>query len=101
MDIPTWQWTIFGILFMMGALLTLGALPPNRRVGLRTARTLADRGEWYRAHRALGSITLGVVAAGMLLKIWPVHPLFQAIAGIFTMVGAAGLYAVVHRRFAS
>ena len=100
MGIPTWQWTIFGILFLVGALLTLGLLPQNRRVGFRTARTLASRRDWYQAHRALGVITLCLVAIGMLLKAWPVHPLFQAIAGVFTMIGAAGLYAIVHRRYA-
>ena len=100
MDIPTWQWTIFGILFCMGAGLTLGLLPRNRWLGLRTARTLATRRNWYRAHRAIGSITLGLVAIGMVLKTWPVHPAFQAIASLFTMIGAAGLYAIVHRKYA-
>lgn len=100
MSISAWQWFIFGILFLMGALLAVGAIPQNRWVGLRTVRTLATRGDWYRAHRALGLITLGLVAIGVLLKVWPVHPLFQAIAGIFSMIGAAGLYAIVHRRYA-
>jgi hypothetical protein len=100
MNIPTWQWIIFGILFLMGALLTLGAIPRNRWVGLRTARTLATRSDWNRAHRALGLITLGLLAIAVLLKVWPVHPLFDAIAGIFSMIGAAGSYAIVHRKYA-
>jgi hypothetical protein len=100
MGIPTWQWAIFGILFLVGVLLAFGGLPQNRWVGLRTMRTLASRSDWDQAHRASGLITLGLVAIGMALKIWPIHPLFQAIASIFTMVGAAALYAIVHRRYA-
>ena len=48
----TWQWAIFGALFMVGILLAAGALPRNR-IGLRTARTLGTRGDWDRAHRAV------------------------------------------------
>lgn len=95
------QWAIFGALFLVGILLAAGALPPNRWIGLRTARTLGSRGAWDRAHRALGLVTLGLVTAGMLLNAWALNPLFQAIAGIFIMVGAAGLYAIVHRRYAA
>mgnify|MGYP003580435020 FL=1 len=101
MGIPMWQWTIFGILFSTGALLTVGALPRNRWVGLRTARTLGARGDWYGAHRALGLVTLGLAATGMLPNRFPLHPLFQATAGFFLLIGAAGLYAIVHRRYAA
>lgn len=100
MGVSTWQWTIFGVVFLVGALLTSGVLPRNRWVGLRTPRTLATRRDWYRAHRALGLITLGLVAIGVLLQAWPLHPLFRAIAGLFTMIGAAGLFAIVHRKYA-
>jgi len=100
MNAPLWQWGTFGFLFLTGALLTLGAIPQNRWVGLRTAFTLATRGDWYQAHRALGLITLGLVAIGLLLKIWPVHPLFEAMVGLVTMIGGAGLYAIVHRKYA-
>lgn len=100
MDLPTWQWMLLGIVLATGILLTLGVIPQNRWVGLRTARTLGDRDDWYAAHRALGLITLGFVTVGMLLRMWPVHPLFDAIASIFTMIAAVGLYAIVQRRYA-
>ena len=97
----TWQWAIFGALFMVGILLAAGALPRNRWIGLRTARTLGTRGDWDRAHRAVGLVTLGLVTTGALLNALALHPLFQAVAGVFAMVGAAGLYAIVHRRYAA
>ena len=99
MNVPMWQWGIMGILLLMGALLTFGAMPPNRWIGLRTARTLATCRDWSQAHRALGLITLCLVAIGVLLKIWPVHPLFQAIAGLSALIGATGLHAIVHRQY--
>src|SRR5690606_7276427 len=85
--------------FAFGVLLLFKALPPNRWFGLRTARTLADRAAWYRAHRAFGWVFLiiGLVVAG--LNLWPTMPVHPAwgVVGVLTVAAAA---VVVYRRYA-
>lgn len=49
------------LLFAFAVPMALGLIPPNRFYGVRTARTLADRGAWYRANRVAG---VAVMAAG-------------------------------------
>jgi hypothetical protein len=100
MSTPFWQWIILGVLYTAGLLLALGAIPKNRWIGIRTPRTLATDDAWYRAHRALGVVTLCLTLAITLLKLWPIHPLLYAIAGVVGMIGTAGAYAVVYRKYA-
>ena len=100
-DIPTYQLVIFGLLLLVGALLAFGLVPRNRFFGVSTPRTRATDAAWYRANRAIGLVTLALVLAAVLLKMFPPHPLFQAILGLSCLVGAAGAYAVVYRRFAA
>lgn len=100
MSTPHSQWAVLGLLSLTGLLLVAGALPPNRWLGVRTARTLATSAGWYRMHRAIGVITLAFALATILLRFWPLHPLVYAIAAIFGMVGSAGAYAIAYRRYA-
>ncbi len=100
METPLWQWAILGLLSVTGSLLVADALPPNRWLGVRTVRTLSTNADWYRMHRVVGVITLGLTLGTVLLKIWPPHPLVYAIAGVFGMVGSAGAYAIAYRRYA-
>ena len=99
--IPTYQLVLFGLLFLVGALLSSGLVPRNRFFGVGTARTLATDATWCRANRAVGLVTLALAGAAVLLKAFPPHALVQAILGVFVVVGAAGAYAVVYRRYAA
>ena len=47
------------ILLLLALPLILGAIPPNRFYGVRTAVTLADRRRWYSANRYAGWTLVG------------------------------------------
>jgi len=83
-----------------GLLMIFRALPPNRWLGVRTARTLASPAAWYRAHRAFGWLFLitALVAAG--LGLWPTTPVHTAwgLAGVLAVAAAA---VFVYRRYAA
>jgi hypothetical protein len=98
--IPTYQAVIIGLLSAIGAVLAFGLLPPNRWFGIHTPRTMLEKEAWYRAHRAVGLITLCLALVGVLVNVWPMHPLFQAIFGFFCLIGAAGAYAIAYRKYA-
>ena len=100
-DIPAYQLVIFGLLSLVGALLAFGLVPRNRFFGVSTPRTLATDAAWYGANRATGLVTLALVLAAVLLRTFPPQPLVHAILGLSCLIGAAGAYAVVYRRFAA
>ena len=84
----------------LGALFILKAIPPNRRFGLVTPRTLGDPSAWYRAHRALGCVFLVIgIVVGLLCQ-WPTTPVHPAsgLAGIALVVLA---FAFVYCRYAA
>jgi hypothetical protein len=98
--IPVYQVVILGQLVLVGGMLSLGLVPPNRWFGVCTPRTLATKLDWYRANRAVGLITLVLVVAAALLKISPVQPFVHAVVGFPCLIGAAGAYAVAYRKYA-
>ncbi len=52
--------TIPTLIFLCLSLpLLLGLVPPNRFYGVRTTRTLAEKGLWYRANRWCGLLLVG------------------------------------------
>jgi immunity protein, SdpI family len=65
---------------------------PNVVIGIRTARTLANRDAWIRMHRATGYVVVGVglvlVACGMLVP-------GRSMASVVLAAGAIGLAALV------
>ena len=99
--IPIYQLMIVGLLLVVGAGLSSGLVPPNRFFGVATPRTLATNAAWYRANRAVGLVTLALAGAAVVLKLFPPQPLVQALLGVFAVIGAAGAYAVVYRRYAA
>jgi uncharacterized membrane protein len=85
---------------LAGVLLVFGVLPPNRHFGLRTARTLADRQVWDRAHRELGSVLCGL---GVLIGVCgraPDIPVSWAV-GIGAILLFMAAFVVVYRRYAA
>lgn len=100
MDMSLWQSVVLGLLCLIGVVLAVGGLPPNRWIGIRTTRTLSNPTDWSRTHRALGALTLAITMAAILLKVLPLHPLAQAIAAIFAMVGSVAVYAIFYRKYA-
>ena len=84
----------------VGVLMIFKILPPNRWVGLRTARTLSDPAAWYRAHRAFGWLFLVTGLAALASRLWltmSVHPAW-GLAGVLS-VAAATVF--VYRRYAA
>lgn len=100
-SVPVYQLVLFGVLSLVGGLLSLGLVPRNRFFGLVTPRTLATDAAWYRANRAIGLVTSALVAAGVLLKMFPPQPLAHAILGLSCLIAAAGAYAIAYRRYAA
>ena len=85
------------ILFTSGVLLLADVVPPNRRFGLRTDRTLADRVAWYRAHRAVGWLCLAI---SIMTAVWaaasPLHPAWLVVGVVLEATACA----LVYRRYA-
>lgn len=87
---PAWPWAQRGVIVLLGiALVAIGNLLPRTRpnlaLGIRTARTLADRQLWILTHRLTGYLT---VVAGIA----------TLIAGLFvsgTQVAAVPLLSLV------
>jgi uncharacterized membrane protein len=98
--IPVYQVVIIAMLALVGGILSLDLVPPNRWFGVCTPRTLATKLDWYRANRAVGLITLVLVASAVLLKISPVQPFVHAVVGFPCLIAAAGAYAVAYRKYA-
>jgi uncharacterized membrane protein len=68
----------------------LPRIRPNLVIGIRTARTLSDRGAWARANRTAGYATVGLGAAFLLAGLLPSLPVLEfmtiAVLGIMTML---------------
>jgi uncharacterized membrane protein len=61
---------LIGILiFVMGAVLYLGKIPPNRWFGFRTPDTLANKDLWYKANRYLGRDVMILVLYWILVTL--------------------------------
>ena len=80
---------------MLGlALIVIGNLLPRLRpnivIGIRTSRTLADRGAWARANRTAGYAAVGAGTSFLLAGLLPNLPVmeFAAVAalGVMTML---------------
>jgi hypothetical protein len=58
-----------GMLVLAGVPLVLGLVRPNRLVGVRTPKTLADSQAWYRANRVAGLwyVLTGLAIAGVII----------------------------------
>jgi uncharacterized membrane protein len=89
------------LLCIVGGLLVCKVIPPNRRFGLRTARTLADPVAWHRAHRAFGFVvlTIGLIVA-VVAGLWPTTPAHPALGLVGALSGALA-FLVVYRRYAA
>ena len=84
-----------GVPLMLGlALIVIGNLLPRLRpnlvIGIRTARTLSDRGAWARANRAAGYAAVGLGTAFLSAGLLPSLPVLEfatiAALGIMTML---------------
>jgi uncharacterized membrane protein len=84
-----------GVPLMLGLTLIvvgnlLPRLRPNLVIGIRTARTLSDRGAWSRANRAAGYATVSLGTAFVLAGLLPNLPVLEfataAVIGITTML---------------
>jgi uncharacterized membrane protein len=84
----------------IGLLLLFKALPPNRWLGLRTARTLANPAVWYRTHRALGWLFLVTALVAAVLALWPTTPVHPA-WGLVGVLAVAAAFVFVYRRYAA
>lgn len=85
-----------GVPLMLGlTLIVIGNLLPRLRpnlvIGIRTARTLSDRGAWARANRTAGYAAVGLGTAFLLAGLLPNLPVLEfatfAVLGIMTMLG--------------
>lgn len=85
----------------LGAFLAAGMVPPNRFVGYRTARTLADPVIWYAVNARLGWALLasGVVAVAATLVIFALTGPERTVTLTGTVVGIAALLAVLFASF--
>ena len=96
---PTFATGIGLLIAFAGACLVLRLLPPNRRLGICTRRTMADPAAWYIAHRALGWVVLAMGLLVAALSMWPTYPVHPAFPLVCVLVsGAAG--ALVYWRYA-
>ena len=85
---------------LLGIFLVCGALPPNRRFGLITQRSLSDDAIWYRAHREFGSIFCWVgVLIGAISTSPDIH--VHPAAGITGSLVVAAAFVAVFRRYAA
>ena len=85
---------------LLGALFIFKAIPPNRRFGFVTPRTLGDPSAWYRAHRALGWVFLAIGIVVVILDQWPTTPVHPA-SGLVGIILVAAAFHFVYRRYAA
>ena len=84
-----------GVPLMLGlALIVVGNLLPRLRpnvvIGIRTSRTLSDRGAWARTNRVAGYVAVGAGVSFVLAGLLPSLPVMEfatvAVIGIMTML---------------
>jgi len=88
------------IICISGILLVCKALPPNRWLGVHTARTISDPAAWHRAHRAFGWVFLITGLVATVLILWPTttaHPVWA----LFGVLAEAAAVLVIYRRYAA
>ena len=74
-----------------GLVLVAGALPPNRRFGIRTPSTLSTPLLWYKAHRRLGLVLASAAMVVGALQVWPGSTALVGFSFLFFFVMVAAI----------